>query len=253
GPLLVPSVSLRKKVMLNARDTSGSCPIHLAAARGHAQVVQVLVQHGTDISSCNGLKQTPIHAAASARSPANSLRILLDAGGDVNSRDNAGRTPLHYAASVGTPAAISILVEGGADLEARGSISDRTALHDACTSLRAENVKRLLDLGADEHVVDSDGLTPLAVVGEGVAEEEGLLDSTIAEMEDRIRIFLEGAQKDRLWRRRRLLPLLRRRRPPPAYDSRLVPATVGTDSDMWILDRAAVLEPGIVRNIVSYL
>lgn len=253
GPLLVSSVSLRKKAKLNARDASGSCPIHLAAACGHAQVIQVLLQHGTDISSCYGLKQTPLHAAATAANAANSLRLLLDAGGDVMSRDSAGRTPLHYAASVGTPAAISILVDGGADLEARGSISSRTALHDACSCLRAQNVKRLLDLGADERAVDTDDLTPMAVVGETVTDEERMLDRNVAEAEDSIRRFLDGAPMDRLWRRRRLLPLLQRRLPAPAFDTGLVPAAVGVDSDMWILDRAAVMEPGLMRNVVSFL
>ncbi|CAM9598019.1 unnamed protein product [Scytosiphon promiscuus] len=253
GPLLVPSVSLRKKAKLDARDVSGSCPVHLAAACGHAQVVQVLLQHGADISSGNGLKQTPLHAAAGAANPANSLRLLLDAGGDVGSRDSAGRTPLHFAASVGTPAAISILVESGADLEARGSISNRTALHDACASLRAQNVKRLLDVGADERAVDSDDLTPMAVLGESVSDEEVMLDRSVAEAEESIRRYLDGAPKDRRWRRRRLLPLLQRRLPPPGFETGRIPAVVGADSDMWIVDRAAILEPGLMRNVVSYL
>lgn len=253
GPLLVSSVSLQQKAKLNARDVSGSCPVHLAAAYGHAQVIRVLLQHGADVSACNGLKQTPLHTAASASHPAETLRLLLDAGGDVMSRDTAGRTPLHVAASVGTPASISMLVAGGADLEARGSISNRTALHDACANLRAQNVKRLLDLGADERVVDSDDRAPAAVVGERVTDEERALDPGIAEAEKCIRRFLEGAPKDRLWRRRRLLPLLQRRMPPPTLEAGLIASTVDPGSDAWIFDRVAVLEPGIMRNVVSYL
>lgn len=252
GPLLVPSLSLRMRATVDARDSSGSCPVHLAAERGHAHVVELLIQHGTDISCCNGLKQTPLHAAAGGVS-SDSVRLLLDAGGDIMARDNAGRTPLHVAASTGSPAVISTLVEAGADIEARGSISNRTALHEACASLRADVVKRLLDLAADERAVDSDDLTPRAIVGDWIPEEERMINPRISEMEETIRRMLDGAPKERLWRRRRLLPLLQWRQAPPPFHTDSGAASANADSSPSLAEFLAGLEEGVMRNIVLYL
>lgn len=248
GPVLVPSVSLQKRVTVDARDDLRSCPAHLAAARGHAHVVRLLVQHGADVSSVNGLLQTPLHAAAAGGS-SESMHVLLGAGGDVMARDNAGRAPLHVAASLGHPSAVSTLVEGGADTEATTTISGRTALHEACASLRPETVKQLLDRGASEMAVDTDERTPRAMVGERVSDEERVVDPGCSEREERIHRLLDDAPKDRLWRRRRLLPLLLRRQPPPAYDD----SALDDGLDRPLAGVLAGLQEGIVRIIVSYL
>ncbi|CAN0135498.1 unnamed protein product, partial [Pylaiella littoralis] len=252
GPLLVPSLSLRKKATVDARDSSGSCPVHLAAERGYAHVVQILLQHGTDVSCLNGLKQTPLHTAAAGGS-SDCMRLLLGAGGEVMARDNAGRTPLHIAAFTGSPTVISTLVEGGADLEARGSISNRTALHEASASLRIDAVKRLLDLGADEREVDSDDLTASTMVGDWIPQEERTTNPRIPEMQDTIRRMLDDAPKQRLWRRRRLLPLLRWRQALPSYHTEPGGAIVDSNSRPSLAEFLAGLEEGVVRNIVSYL
>lgn len=208
GPFLVPSVSLKKKSTVDARDNLGSCPLHLAAARGNAYVVQLLLHNGADPSCSNGLQQTPLHTAATCAfgNSTGSICLLLDAGGDVMARDNAGRTPLHAAAYGGAQAAVSVLVSAGAKTEARGSVSSRTPLHEACARLRADSVQQLLDLGADECAVDSDGRTPGDMAGEWVQPEE-MIAPTMSVL---VRRILDRAPKDRIWRRRRLLLLIRR-------------------------------------------
>lgn len=254
GPMLVPSVSLVKRATLDARDHSGSCPIHLAAACGHADVVRVLLQHGADVSGSNGVAQSPLHTAAAGIDSGDSVRLLLDAGGDLKARDSAGRTPLHVAAFAGNTVVVSILVEGGAELEARGNISNRTPLHEACASLNAGSVQRLLHHGADERAVDIDDLTPENMVCERMTEEEKATDPTIAPVGETICRMLADAPKDRLWRRRRLLPLLQWRQPPPAFDPETGTAVaVDNGSGQSIFELVVCQEEGIMRNIVSYL
>ncbi|CAM9282323.1 unnamed protein product [Ectocarpus fasciculatus] len=255
GPMLVPSVSLVKRSTLDARDHSGSRPIHLAAARGHAGVVQVLLHHGADVSGSNGVAQSPLHTAAAGLDSGDSVRLLLDAGGDLKARDSAGRTPLHVAASAGNTVVVSILVDGGADLEARGNISNRTPLHEACASLSAGSVQRLLHHGADERAVDIDDLTPENMICERMTEEEDATDPTIAPVGETICRMLADAPQDRLWRRRRLLPLLQWRQPPPAFDTEpgTTAVTVGAGSGQSIFELVVCQEEGIMRNIVSYL
>ena len=60
---------------------------------------------------------TPLHAAAS-RNSVDIVRLLLDAGADVNARSNKGETPLLNAVANTTPAKLFIvrlLREHGAD------------------------------------------------------------------------------------------------------------------------------------------
>lgn len=249
GPVRVPDVSLQKRGTVDARDSLCSCSAHLAAARGHTHVVQLLVLHGADVSCVNGLQQTPLHAAAAGGS-SETVRLLLGAGGDVMARDSAGRAPLHVAASSGRPSAVSTLVGGGADLEATTTISGRTALHEACASLKPETVKQLLDRGANELAVDTDDRTPRAMVGERITDEERMIDPNFCEGEKSILRLLDDAPKNRVWRRRRLLPLLQSRHPPPAYDDS---EPDGGSWDRSLADVLAGMQEGIVRIIVSYL
>lgn len=264
GHVLVRAVSLKKRVTVDARDHFRSSAVHLAAAYGHAHVVELLILHGADICCVDAMQQTPLHAAAAGGS-GESLRVLLGAGGDVMARDNAGRTPLHVAATLGRPEPISILAGGGADLEAGGSISGRTALHEACACLRPEAVKRLLELGASELAVDSDGRTPRELVGDFVTEEDRMIDPGVPGREESIVRLIDGAPKERLWRRRRPLLLLRWRHAAPAHGSDVPPAAtdaagagggavvVRDGSDHSLAEALVDLPEGVVRNLVKYL
>src|SRR3989337_1522400 len=58
------------------------------------------------------------------------INILLDHGTDIEARDNNGWTPLHDAASNGHQATAAFLLERGANIEARDN-NGRTDLHHA--------------------------------------------------------------------------------------------------------------------------
>ena len=47
------------------------------------------------------------------------IKVLLDAGADVDARDEFGRTVLMWAAGNGTPENIKVLLDAGADLNVR--------------------------------------------------------------------------------------------------------------------------------------
>ena len=166
------------------------------------------------------------------------------------------RTPLHVSATLGRPGPISVLVEGGADLEAGGNISGRTPLHEACACLRPEAVKRLLDLGASELAADADGRTPGALVGEFLTEEDRMTDPGVPGREESIRRLLDGAPKERRWRRRRPLLLLRwRHRVAPVHGNEqhaVRSGCGGAGSERSLTDALVDLPEGVVRNIVTY-
>lgn len=103
---------------VNDQDDEGFSPLHMAAAsrwhnehdtivdeasKGDTDLLRSLIQkHNCDVNSPNLFNGSrPIHSAASGGT-VNHIRILLDAGADVNARNNSGRTPLHWAAERGS-------------------------------------------------------------------------------------------------------------------------------------------------------
>jgi ankyrin repeat protein len=94
------------------------------------------------------------------------LRVLLDdepALATAWSED--GFTPLHFAAFFGHPEAAKLLVERGADLEARSTNTqfalDASPLHSASAAGQLEVCEVLLDAGADVNAVPPGGYTAL--------------------------------------------------------------------------------------------
>jgi len=116
--------------LVNALSPDGWFPLHLAAHFGHPDAVLVLLNKGAkvDATSTNAMRNMALHAAAAGRAPT-VAKLLLDAGADVNARQTGGWTPLHSVAQSGDVEFARILTEAGADI-----------------GVRAENQQRPLDL-----------------------------------------------------------------------------------------------------------
>jgi ankyrin repeat protein len=78
--------------------------------------------------------------------------------GSVNLKDDRGMTPLMYAAVTGSPAAMKLLIDRGADVNARNAF-DSTALMWSATDI--EKVRMLVEHGADVNAVSKQGNMPL--------------------------------------------------------------------------------------------
>jgi len=97
----------------------------MAALRGNAKMVRLLLEHGADVSAREFDGATALHRAVFSQSP-EVVRLLLEAGIDVNARNADGRTALHVAlalSGIGTPEdrrdVIVLLLEHGADVSIR--------------------------------------------------------------------------------------------------------------------------------------
>uniref|UniRef100_A0A8C2ZYJ9 Ankyrin repeat domain 6b n=1 Tax=Cyclopterus lumpus TaxID=8103 RepID=A0A8C2ZYJ9_CYCLU len=80
----------------------GRSPLHLAAHKGHIEVVRILLKAGCDLDIQDDAGDTPLHVAA-ALNHKKSVRLLLEAGADSNICNNAGQTALDQAREHNNP------------------------------------------------------------------------------------------------------------------------------------------------------
>lgn len=97
-------------------SADGFTALHLAAFFSRAEAARELIRHGADFTAAsrNGMKVTPLHSAAAAHSR-EIVRLLLEQGADANARQHGGWTALHAAAQAGDIEMIKDLLRYRAD------------------------------------------------------------------------------------------------------------------------------------------
>jgi ankyrin repeat protein len=99
-------------------------PLYLASQQGHGKIIQALIKAGGDVKAGTPNGTTPLMVAA-ASGELEAVRVLIENGADVNAKDGVRwQTPLMYAAAANRPAVIALLAAKGADLKATNKISD---------------------------------------------------------------------------------------------------------------------------------
>jgi ankyrin repeat protein len=143
---------IRAGADVNPQNSDGESPLHIAASYGLAQVVELLIGNGAeiDVGVGHGLQdeesseaddeddyreppinsgQTPLHLAA-MRGHEEVVRILLDHGAEINARDDGDNTPLGPVLTFVTgfelfgDGAPPAMVRVAALLQSRGGVAD---------------------------------------------------------------------------------------------------------------------------------
>jgi ankyrin repeat protein len=151
GDIAAVRSSLQQGADVNAAQGDGMTALHWAAERGNPELARVLLAAGANTAAAtrNG-HHTPLHVAA-ARGQVAVVRLLLagsTARAGVNAPTTTGATPLHFAAASGSAETVSVLIDAGADVNAREPQWEQTPLMFAAGSGRTEAVKLLLTRGA---------------------------------------------------------------------------------------------------------
>ena len=100
------------KVDVDVKDGRNRTPLSWAAERGHAAVVELLLDRGANLESKDNHGQTPL-AWAAEKGHAAVVELLLDRGANLESEDKYGQTPLSWAAKRGHTAVIELLLATG--------------------------------------------------------------------------------------------------------------------------------------------
>ena len=135
-------------------------PLSHAIRHGATELVDLLIQVGVHVNAADRFGITPLHEAVSPwhgdhEAAVRIAEALIQAGADVNPPPSTpstfltGGTPLSLAAGRNNLAMVRLLIEHGADVQARGGLDG--PLHVAARSGNLDIAQALIAAGADLH------------------------------------------------------------------------------------------------------
>jgi uncharacterized protein len=148
----------QEPVLIEARSEQGDSPLLAAVYAGRREIFTWLLERGVGVSLFE----------ASALGLGERARALLEADPRlINAYSHDGWTPLHLASFFGHQDLVALLLDHGADVNAR-SRSERfartnTPLHAAAANNQLAAARVLVERGADVNAKDGSGFTPLAL------------------------------------------------------------------------------------------
>src|SRR5215813_7209889 len=164
---------------VNAKNDYGSTPMSEAALNGNVAILDELLKAGADVESPNGDGQTALMIIARS-SKVEAAKLLLSHSANVNAVENFHeQTALMWAAAQAQPPMVRVLVDAGADVNARSRVNnwERQVTAEARAIARpsggltpllyagrqgcVECVKILAEAGADLDLGDPDNVSPL--------------------------------------------------------------------------------------------
>jgi ankyrin repeat protein len=159
---------------VHLRDMNGQTPLHVAAHSNLTDIVLSLLKLGADVDAQDNDNMTPLLLTISE----DVVQTLLEHGARVDPRNKNGQTPLHLASERLDAALVAFYLKLGVDIDAQDN-SHRTPLHTVLLSRprTPKGIRRrwgifekttvlLLEHGANVHLEDDHGRTPLQVAAE---------------------------------------------------------------------------------------
>lgn len=186
GQAQIARLLLDRGADIAVRTPRGETPLHFAALYGRMKAIELLAARGAQLDAKDNDGVTPLqyarlrlqtkaadrllalgahvdnlHDAVNAGDVARVVALLAQ-GADVNDHDLFG-TPLHLAAAKGRTGIAVILLDRGADREAKGEPEGALPLHTAALNGAAQVAALLLERGAKVDARDAAGRTALMV------------------------------------------------------------------------------------------
>ena len=143
-------------------DLDGATPLILAAHEGKTTVAGQLVAGGLSPNTLSARGTSPLMTALSEEEHHDIALLLLQSGADANYYTKSDMSaPLPQAAKYGSQQLISLLLQKGANINARDDWNGGNALHVAVREHNYDAIEVLLKAGIDRTVKDNNGRTAL--------------------------------------------------------------------------------------------
>ena len=150
-------------------ERHGLTAMHIAASRGHYEIVKFLAENGFDKNpaAADVYGFTPLHFAAmnGISGHYRVFKYIIDSIDDKNPADEEGKTPLYYAAFEGHYEICKLILENVSDKNPADE-DGVTPLHLAAQHGHSKITKLLLRNVIDKHPITDDGKTPLLLAAE---------------------------------------------------------------------------------------
>lgn len=143
-------------------DIDGATTIHIASANGNNEVINILLnEDNTLINEPDSMKDTPLHWA-SIKNQTDTVSLLLANGADTKLANSDGNTVLHYAAMYGDVNTVNVLLEADSSLASVENNEGITPIYYAIIVSDNDILSSLINNGQiDVNKKDSLGYTPL--------------------------------------------------------------------------------------------
>ncbi|KAL0426361.1 UNVERIFIED_CONTAM: Ankyrin repeat-containing protein ITN1 [Sesamum latifolium] len=191
---------------IRLKNSSGFDPLHIAANRGHHDIVRILLEHDPALSKTFGQSNaTPLVSAATKGHLAVVNELLARDSSLLEIPRSNGKNALHFAARQGHADIVQELLKKDPQLARRTDKKGQTALHMAVKGISCAVVKLLLQ--ADRAIVmlpDKFGNTALHIATRKKRAESGpmnltnlgtTLRITVSEIKKDVHTQLEQARK----------------------------------------------------------
>lgn len=153
---------LQERVDVNTPQADGATALHWAALLDDVETTDLLIRAGAQVDAANDYGVTPLAlACTNGRAGEPVVERLLKAGANPNSARQTGETVLMTAARSGSLEAVKLLLDHGADVNAKESRRGQTALMWAAAERHPDVMQALIGRGADIRVRSKGGFTAL--------------------------------------------------------------------------------------------
>jgi ankyrin repeat protein len=145
---------------VNVSAPDGATALHWAVHWNDLETAKVLIAAGAKVDAKNAYAVTPLALACTNADPS-MIEIVLAAGADPNATGFGGETPLMIAARTGSAVAVRVLLTFKADVNTKEHSRGQSALMWAVAQGHTDVARLLVEGGADVNARSTAGFTPM--------------------------------------------------------------------------------------------
>ena len=155
----------KKKISFGTVDKQKRIATHYAADTNR-EILEFLLSLGSNINAKDSKGFTPLHVAV-GKNNYECAKVLIEKGADINAKSSYGFTPLRIAAQNKYFSITELLISKGADIDIPDN-SGNTPLASLCnltaSSERSDMIKLLINAGANSNFPNKYNMSPLRLL-----------------------------------------------------------------------------------------
>ena len=133
-------LDIKNKMSTNKNNYLHVTPVHLACINPNEKILDEILKKGGETEFQDNMGRKPISYAATCKGPG-PLKLLINKGCNVNDRERAGFTPIIHACRTGRYENVKLLLENGADPMLKPRPGQCMSIHFACMKNTENNLK----------------------------------------------------------------------------------------------------------------